>query len=93
VDSLPLPETKFDRLALPACCGGAGVAFGAADGEPEQIAKPPDVTVGGQSLVQDAVLADGLFRGPDRAGDPAAAQARPRLEAKRAALQTAIKEG
>ena len=71
--AVPLPETAWDCVALPVGFGASGVALGAANGEAEQVAEPPDVAAGGQGLVQDAVLADGLRGNAEGVPDPGAA--------------------
>jgi len=60
-------------MALRVWFGGAGVAPGAADGEAEQVTEAADVSAGGQGLVQDAVLADGLRGDADGVADPGTA--------------------
>ena len=75
---LLVPATSRDLAGLVVCAGsrsgggpgGAGIAFGAAGGEPEQVAEAPDVAAGGLGFVQDAVFADGLGGDADGARNP-----------------------
>ncbi len=47
-----------------------GVAGGAGDGEPEQVAEAAHVTAGGVQFVEDAVFADGLGGHAEGVRDP-----------------------